>query len=139
MSYDVVKTIGGRRYGVRHRTPKIPLKSGVKPQDWQRTDADTLPLVGVLSDSYRVMSLPDQGGLQCLRLKRYFIFPVSKSPCVCHSVELRYGNMRNLRSNTGLYSMLPGSLNAFFEYSIENMELSVIITNVVIRIRAGED
>lgn len=44
-SYSVVKAIGERRYGTYHKPPKVPLKSGAKPQNWQQIDADTLPLV----------------------------------------------------------------------------------------------
>lgn len=44
-SYSVVKAIGERRYGTYHKPPKIPLKSGAKPQDWKQIDNDTLPLV----------------------------------------------------------------------------------------------
>ena len=44
-SYNTVKAIGERRYGTYHRPPKVPLKSGTKPQDWKQIDNDTLPLV----------------------------------------------------------------------------------------------
>lgn len=44
-SYNIVKAIGERRYGTYHRPPKVPLKSGAKPQDWDQIDNDTLPLV----------------------------------------------------------------------------------------------
>lgn len=44
-SYETVKAIGERRYGTYHKTPKAPLKSGAKPQDWNQIDEDTLPLV----------------------------------------------------------------------------------------------
>jgi len=44
-SYDVVKAIGEHRYGTYHKPPRVPLKSGAKPQDWQQIDNDTLPLV----------------------------------------------------------------------------------------------
>jgi len=44
-SYVTVKAIGERRYGTYHKPPKKPLKSGAKPQNWQRIDDDTLPLV----------------------------------------------------------------------------------------------
>ncbi len=44
-SYNVVKAIGGKRYGKYHKEPKRPLKSGVKAYDWERIDRDTLPLV----------------------------------------------------------------------------------------------
>ncbi len=43
--YATVKAIGERRYGTYHKSPKAPLKSGVKPQNWQQIDEDTLPLV----------------------------------------------------------------------------------------------
>ena len=44
-SYNVVKAIGGKRYGKYRKEPKIPLKSGVKAYDWDKIDRDTLPLV----------------------------------------------------------------------------------------------
>lgn len=44
-SYETVKAIGERRYGTYHKQPKAPLKSGMKPQDWNQIDKDTLPLV----------------------------------------------------------------------------------------------
>ena len=44
-SYNTVKAIGERRYGTYHAPPKVPLKSGAKPQDWEQVDEDTLPLV----------------------------------------------------------------------------------------------
>lgn len=44
-SYNIVKAIGERRYGTYHKPPKVPLKSGAKPQDWGQIDSDTLPLV----------------------------------------------------------------------------------------------
>ncbi len=43
--YEVVKAIGERRYGTCHKAPKTPLKSGIKPKNWQQIDEDTLPLV----------------------------------------------------------------------------------------------
>ena len=44
--YETVKAIGGGRYGKTYpKTPKTPLKSGVKPRNWRRIDEDTLPLV----------------------------------------------------------------------------------------------
>ena len=44
-SYNVVKAVGGRRYGTYQKPAKIPMKSGAKVQDWQKIDEDTLPLV----------------------------------------------------------------------------------------------
>ena len=44
-SYNVVKAVGERRYGTYHKLPKVPLKSGAKPQNWAQIDNDTLPLV----------------------------------------------------------------------------------------------
>lgn len=44
-SYNIVKAIDERRYGTYHKPPKVPLKSGAKPQDWEQIDNDTLPLV----------------------------------------------------------------------------------------------
>lgn len=44
-SYETVKAIGEQRYVIYHKPPKKPLKSGVKPQDWNQIDEDTLPLV----------------------------------------------------------------------------------------------
>lgn len=43
-SYNIVKAIGERRYGTYHKPPKVPLKSGAKPQNWEQIDNDTLPL-----------------------------------------------------------------------------------------------
>ena len=43
--YVTFKAIGERRYGTYRKTPKTPLKSGVKPRDWRQIDEDTLPLV----------------------------------------------------------------------------------------------
>ena len=43
--YVIVKAIGERRYGTYHKTPKIPLKSGMKSNNWLQIDEDTLPLV----------------------------------------------------------------------------------------------
>ncbi len=43
--YATVKAIGERRYGTYHKSPKAPLKSGVKPHNWHQIDEDTLPLV----------------------------------------------------------------------------------------------
>ena len=42
-SYVIVKAIGGR-YG-DHKPTKASLKSGAKPQNWNQTDENTLPLV----------------------------------------------------------------------------------------------
>jgi hypothetical protein len=44
-SYNTVRAVGERRYGTYHKPPKVPLKSGAKPQDWDQIDNDTLPLV----------------------------------------------------------------------------------------------
>lgn len=43
--YATVKAIGEWRYGTYHKTPKTPLKSGMKPKNWRQIDEDTLPLV----------------------------------------------------------------------------------------------
>lgn len=44
--YEIVKAIGEGRYGKTYpKTQKTPLKSGVKPRNWQQIDEDTLPLV----------------------------------------------------------------------------------------------
>lgn len=43
--YATVKAIGERRYGTYHKTPKTPLKSGAKSQDWNQIDENTLLLV----------------------------------------------------------------------------------------------
>ncbi|WP_196599612.1 TniQ family protein [Pectinatus frisingensis] len=43
--YEVVKAIGERRYGAYHKSSKIPLKSGMKPNNWGQIDEATLPLV----------------------------------------------------------------------------------------------
>lgn len=42
--YEIVKAIGERRYGTYHKPPKMPLKSGMKPNNWRQIDED-LPLV----------------------------------------------------------------------------------------------
>ncbi len=44
-SYDVVKAIGGGRYGKHHKSSSDPLKCGTKTKNWQQVDEDTLPLV----------------------------------------------------------------------------------------------
>lgn len=44
-SYVIVKAIGERRYGAYHKPTKASLKSGAKPQNWNRIDENTLPLV----------------------------------------------------------------------------------------------
>lgn len=44
-SYDVVKAIGGRRYGKYCKQPKKALKCGIKAYDWQQIDIETLPMV----------------------------------------------------------------------------------------------
>lgn len=44
-SYNIVKAIGGKRYGKYHKEPKSPLKSGAKAYNWEKIDRDTLPLV----------------------------------------------------------------------------------------------
>lgn len=69
-SYDVVKAIGERRYGIRRKPPKVPMKSGVKPQDWQQIDTDTLPLV---KDAIRQLQ-----GDGTIRPKRVTVFAVEK-------------------------------------------------------------
>lgn len=69
-SYEVVKAIGERRYGTRHKPPKVPLKSGVKPQDWEQIDADTLPLV-----KEAIRQLQSDG---TTRPKRVTVFAVEK-------------------------------------------------------------
>lgn len=43
--YVIVKAIGERRYGTYHKTPQIPLKNGMKSNNWRQIDEDTLPLV----------------------------------------------------------------------------------------------
>jgi len=69
-SYNTVKAIGERRYGTYHKSPKIPLKSGAKPQDWQQIDEDTLPLV---KDTIRRLQ-----GDGTTRPKRVTVFAVEK-------------------------------------------------------------
>ena len=44
-SYDVVKSIGERRYGTYHREPRESKKVGSKAYDWKQIDKDTLPKV----------------------------------------------------------------------------------------------
>ena len=44
-SYDVVKSIGERRYKTYHKQSKVPQKSGTKAYDWKQIDIDTLPLI----------------------------------------------------------------------------------------------
>ena len=44
-SYDIVKSIGERRYGTYHREPRESKKVGSKAYDWQKIDKDTLPKV----------------------------------------------------------------------------------------------
>jgi len=43
--YVIVKAIGERRYGIYHKPSQMPLKSGMKPNNWRQIDEDTLPLV----------------------------------------------------------------------------------------------
>ena len=43
--YVTVKAIGERRYGTYHKLPKVSLKSGAKPQNWNQIDENTLLLV----------------------------------------------------------------------------------------------
>ncbi|SFL97701.1 TniQ family protein [Pelosinus propionicus] len=43
--YATVKAIGERRYGTYHKPTKASLKSGVKPQNWNQIDEDTLSFV----------------------------------------------------------------------------------------------
>ncbi len=69
-SYNTVKAIGERRYGTYHKPPKIPLKSGAKPQDWQQIDEDTLPLV---KDAIRRLQ-----GDGTTRPRRVTVFAVEK-------------------------------------------------------------
>lgn len=69
-SYVTVKAIGERRYGTYHQPPKKPLKSGAKPQNWQRIDADTLPLV--------IEAIKQLQGDGCSRPKRVTVFAVEK-------------------------------------------------------------
>ena len=69
-SYEVVKAIGGRRYGTRHKLPKIPMKSGAKPQNWQQIDEDTLPFV---KDAIRRLQ-----GDGTTRPRRVTVFAVEK-------------------------------------------------------------
>ena len=69
-SYNTVKAIGERRYGTYHRPPKVPLKSGAKPQDWAQIDNDTLPLV---KDAIRQLQ-----GDGTTRPKRVTVFAVEK-------------------------------------------------------------
>lgn len=69
-SYNIVKAIGERRYGTYHKPPKIPLKSGAKPQDWQQIDIDTLPLV---KDAIRQLR-----GDGTARPRRVTVFAVEK-------------------------------------------------------------
>ena len=69
-TYSVVKAIGERRYGTYHKPPKVPLKSGAKPQDWQQIDNDTLPLV---RDAIKQLQ-----GDGTTRPKRVTVFAVEK-------------------------------------------------------------
>ena len=69
-SYSVVKAIGERRYGTYHKPPKIPLKSGAKPQDWAQIDNATLPLV---KDAIRQLQ-----GDGTTRPRRVTVFAVEK-------------------------------------------------------------
>lgn len=69
-SYNTVKAIGERRYGTYHRPPKVPLKSGAKPQDWEQIDNDTLPLV---KDAIRQLQ-----GDGTSRPRRVTVFAVEK-------------------------------------------------------------
>ncbi len=43
--YVIVKAIGEQRYGTYHKPTKSSLKSGMKPQNWNQIDENTLPLV----------------------------------------------------------------------------------------------
>lgn len=69
-SYNIVKAIGERRYGTYHKPPKVPLKSGAKPQDWEQIDNDTLPLV---KDAIRRLQ-----GDGTTRPKRVTVFAVER-------------------------------------------------------------
>lgn len=69
-SYSVVKAIGERRYGVCHKPPKAPMKSGARPQNWQQIDADTLPLVRDAIRQLQGDGTTRPSGLLCLRLRR---------------------------------------------------------------------
>lgn len=69
-SYNIVKAIGERRYGTYHRPPKVPLKSGTKPQDWAQIDNATLPLV---KDAIRQLQ-----GDGTTRPRRVTVFAVEK-------------------------------------------------------------
>ena len=69
-SYNIVKAIGERRYRTYHKPPKVPLKSGAKPQDWEQIDNDTLPLV---KDVIRQLQ-----GDGITRPKRVTVFAVEK-------------------------------------------------------------
>ena len=44
-SYNVVKPVGGRRYGKYSCGKEMHQKCGVKPKDWERIDREFLPLV----------------------------------------------------------------------------------------------
>ena len=69
-SYNTVKAIGERRYGTYHKPPKVPLKSGAKPHDWQLIDKATLPLV-----KEAIRQLQGDG---TARPKRVTVFAVEK-------------------------------------------------------------
>jgi len=69
-SYDTVKAIGERKYGTYHRLVKKPLKSGVKPKNWQQIDTDTLPLV---RDAIRQLQ-----GKEGRRPKKITVFAIEK-------------------------------------------------------------
>ncbi len=45
MSYDSVKTIGNRRYGIYQHRKENPRKGGVRERDWTKLDNEYLPLV----------------------------------------------------------------------------------------------
>lgn len=100
--YVTVKAIGERRYGTYHKPPKMPQKSGMKPNNWRQIDEDTLPLVKAAISQLQGDGTTDLKRLLVLLLRKSCIFPVRKYLCICQNALLRYSGMRNYRSNIGL-------------------------------------
>lgn len=69
-SLSTVKSIGEKKYGTYHKQPKKPLKSGVKPKDWEQIDTAMLQDVRV--------AIKKLQGDEVTRPKRITVFAIEK-------------------------------------------------------------
>lgn len=75
-SVNVVKAIGEKRYGTYHKSPKNPLKSGVKPFAWDEMDRAMLPKV-----KEAIRQLQGDGNSRPKKITVYAVEKILGIPC----------------------------------------------------------